>query len=104
MRRCRACRGYPVRWTDDCRRSQASDFRGRLHDSDGRMTTSSYVQAVTEVARAAGNRAQEFFATNLVVDTKADGSPVTIADRLAEQLAREWIAQRFPSDGIVGEE
>lgn len=68
------------------------------------MTTASYTQAVAEVARAAGNRAQEFFATNLVVDTKADGSPVTIADRSAEQLAREWIAQRFPSDGIVGEE
>ncbi len=68
------------------------------------MTTSSYTQAVAEVARAAGNRAQEFFATSLVVDTKADGSPVTIADRSAEQLAREWIGQRFPSDGIVGEE
>lgn len=68
------------------------------------MTTSSYTQAVAEVARAAGNRAQEFFATDLVVDTKADGSPVTIADRSAEQLAREWIAERFPSDGIVGEE
>jgi fructose-1,6-bisphosphatase/inositol monophosphatase family enzyme len=68
------------------------------------MTTSNYTQAVAEVARAAGNRAQEFFSTNLVVDTKADGSPVTIADRSAEQLAREWITQRFPSDGIVGEE
>jgi histidinol-phosphatase len=68
------------------------------------MTTSSYTQAVAEVARAAGNRAQEFFATNFVVDTKADGSPVTIADRSAEQLAREWITERFPSDGIVGEE
>lgn len=63
------------------------------------------MQAVAEVARAAGDRAQEFFfATNLVVDTKADGSPVTIADRSAEQLAIEWIAQRFPSDGILGEE
>jgi histidinol-phosphatase len=62
------------------------------------------MEAVAEVARAAGNRALEFFSTELVVDAKADGSPVTIADRSAEQLAREWIASRFPSDGIVGEE
>ncbi|MFN2602763.1 MAG: inositol monophosphatase family protein [Gemmatimonadaceae bacterium] len=68
------------------------------------MTTSSYMHAVAEVARAAGDRAQEYFATNLVIETKADGSPVTIADRSAEQLAREWIAERFSSDGIVGEE
>ena len=68
------------------------------------MTTSSDMQAVAEVARAAGNRANEFFATKIAVDTKSDGSPVTIADRSAEQLAREWVAQRFPSDGIVGEE
>jgi histidinol-phosphatase len=68
------------------------------------MTMHSYMQAVAEVARAAGNRAQEYFATSLAVDTKADGSPVTIADRSAEQLAREWITERFPSDGIAGEE
>lgn len=68
------------------------------------MTPSSYMEAVAEVARAAGNRALEFFSTALVVDSKADGSPVTIADRSAEQLAREWIEARFPSDGIVGEE
>jgi histidinol phosphatase-like enzyme (inositol monophosphatase family) len=60
--------------------------------------------AVAEVARAAGNRALEFYSTELVVEAKADGSPVTIADRSAEQLAREWIESRFPSDGIVGEE
>jgi histidinol phosphatase-like enzyme (inositol monophosphatase family) len=60
--------------------------------------------AVAQVARAAGNRALEFFSSDLVVEAKADGSPVTIADRSAEQLAREWIESRFPSDGIVGEE
>jgi histidinol phosphatase-like enzyme (inositol monophosphatase family) len=62
------------------------------------------MEAVAEVARVAGNRALELFSTELVVDAKADGSPVTIADRSAEQLARRWIESRFPSDGIVGEE
>lgn len=68
------------------------------------MTSSSDMQAVAEVARAAGKSALEFFSTELVIDAKADGSPVTIADRTAEQVAREWISARFPSDGIVGEE
>jgi fructose-1,6-bisphosphatase/inositol monophosphatase family enzyme len=31
-------------------------------------------------------------------------SPVTVADREAEQLLRARIAERFPDDGIVGEE
>jgi histidinol phosphatase-like enzyme (inositol monophosphatase family) len=68
------------------------------------MTPKSDMQAVAEVALAAGNRALALFSKELVVDAKADGSPVTVADRSAEQLAREWIESRFPDDGIVGEE
>lgn len=68
------------------------------------MTPQSDMQAVAEVARAAGDCALGFFSKELVVDAKADGSPVTVADRSAEWLAREWIESRFPSDGIVGEE
>lgn len=68
------------------------------------MTTQSYLQPVAEVARAAGDCALAYFATDVVVDSKADGSPVTIADRSAEKLARAWIESRFPSDAILGEE
>lgn len=35
---------------------------------------------------------------------KADKSPVTIADRETEQLLRRRILERFPDDGILGEE
>ncbi len=35
---------------------------------------------------------------------KADKSPVTIADRETEQLLRRRILERFPTDGILGEE
>ena len=38
------------------------------------------------------------------MDIKADGSPVTRADREAEQFAREWLAERFPGDAVLGEE
>jgi len=60
--------------------------------------------AVEQVARLAGDIALGYFRSQLVVEAKADGSPVTIADRNAEQAAREWIEKRFPEDGILGEE
>lgn len=40
----------------------------------------------------------------LVVETKADGSPVTAADRLVETALRREIEQAFPAHGIIGEE
>ncbi|MHB1861511.1 MAG: histidinol-phosphatase [Gemmatimonadaceae bacterium] len=62
------------------------------------------LEAVVDVARVAGSVALAHFRTDLVAETKADGSPVTVADRAAERAAREWITRRFPGDGIVGEE
>lgn len=35
---------------------------------------------------------------------KRDGTPVTNADREAEQLLRGWVRERFAEDGLVGEE
>ena len=62
------------------------------------------LRAVEAVARVAGDVAVRHFRTDLRVETKADGSPVTVADREAEQAARAWIASHFPDDEIVGEE
>lgn len=59
---------------------------------------------VAEVARLAGDVALRHYRSNLTVETKADGSPVTVADRAAETAAREWLRDRFPADGILGEE
>ena len=38
------------------------------------------------------------------MDTKADESPVTQADRAAEQAMRKLISQRYPYHEILGEE
>lgn len=38
------------------------------------------------------------------VMTKADGSPVTCADRDAERVMREILLAEYPNDGFVGEE
>lgn len=64
----------------------------------------SYLDAVAELASLAGNFAMSHYGKELLVDVKHDGSPVTVADRGAEELARTWIEKRFPDDGILGEE
>ncbi len=38
------------------------------------------------------------------VETKQDGSPVTVADREAERAIRRVIGEAFPDDAILGEE
>jgi len=56
-------------------------------------------------ARRAGDLTLTFFQRDdLDVELKADASPVTAADRGAEELLRAAIAERFPQDGILGEE
>ncbi len=45
-----------------------------------------------------------FRAAGLVVETKPDRSPVTEADRAAEQAMRALLARERPGDGVLGEE
>lgn len=59
---------------------------------------------VADLARLTGDVALRHYRSNLTVESKADGSPVTAADRAAETAARAWIRQRFAADGILGEE
>jgi histidinol phosphatase-like enzyme (inositol monophosphatase family) len=60
---------------------------------------------VVALVRQAGELTLRWFrATDLVVDEKGDGTPVTAADREVERALREEIAARFPGDAIVGEE
>ncbi|MGH7688034.1 MAG: inositol monophosphatase family protein [Gemmatimonadaceae bacterium] len=62
------------------------------------------LEAVADAARLAGATALPYFHTALDAETKADGSPVTIADRNAERATRDWIGRHFAGDGILGEE
>jgi histidinol phosphatase-like enzyme (inositol monophosphatase family) len=45
-----------------------------------------------------------FFKAQINVESKSDLSPVTIADKKAEELMREMIMREFPAHGIIGEE
>lgn len=56
------------------------------------------------LARGAGDITLDYFRKQPETSTKSDGSYVTIADREAEAYLRKHIAERFPDDGIVGEE
>lgn len=68
------------------------------------MTPGILLEATEALARHAAAVAMRWYRRDVTVDTKGDGSPVTIADREAEQAARAWLAQRFPADGVMGEE
>lgn len=57
-----------------------------------------------ELAWIGGRRTLAYFQTGLVPDMKADGSPVTLADRDAETAMRAILKARYPDHGIVGEE
>jgi len=62
------------------------------------------VEFARRVAVAAGANARRIRAQGITPETKADESPVTIADKDNERLIREAIESQFPDDGILGEE
>ncbi len=51
-----------------------------------------------------GTVIRSYFRTDVKIDSKSDASPVTIADKKAEELMREEIMKEFPDHGIIGEE
>jgi len=58
-----------------------------------------------DLVRRAGELTLEWFRSDaLVVERKPDGTPVTEADKAAEQFLRDEISSRFPDDAIIGEE
>lgn len=56
------------------------------------------------LARESGKIIKEYFRQPISISTKSDESPVTIADKKAEEIMRELIQKNFPDHGILGEE
>jgi myo-inositol-1(or 4)-monophosphatase len=62
------------------------------------------IAAAEAAADVAGAVVRPFFRTGVGADQKADRSPVTTADRTAEQAMRAVLSERFPGHGVLGEE
>jgi histidinol-phosphatase len=71
--------------TDEIRMQALVDFALDATWQAGRVTLGHYQRGVT-------------------AERKADNSPVTVADREAEQLLRELIQRYWPEHGVLGEE
>jgi myo-inositol-1(or 4)-monophosphatase len=62
------------------------------------------VRGAEAAADVAGAVIRPLFRTSIGTDLKTDASPVTLADRTAEQAMRAVLSERFPGHGILGEE
>jgi len=64
-----------------------------------------YREFMIELAERSGDLIRPYFGrAGVAVELKADRSPVTAADRGAEEMMRGLINKRFPDHGIIGEE
>ena len=63
------------------------------------------LQLAVELAEQAGRLTLDYFSRkSLQIFTKRDSTPVTEADRKAEELIRKTITSKYPEDGLLGEE
>jgi len=56
------------------------------------------------LAVAAGERILEIYGTDFTIDTKADNSPVTLADTAAEAIILAGLAESYPDIPVIAEE
>ncbi len=68
------------------KRDEFLNFAANLADRAGEFLREMHARADTEI------------------EIKADGSPVTVADKECERRLRAWIAEKYPAHGVVGEE
>jgi histidinol phosphatase-like enzyme (inositol monophosphatase family) len=66
--------------------------------------TDADIALAERLADAAGEAIRPFFRSRFTLETKADASPVTQADRAAEAAMRAVVAADRPDDGVIGEE
>lgn len=68
----------------------------------------SELKNLTDLALNAVKIAKEsilsFYQNDLLIEWKSDATPVTIADKKAEELMREFLIKEMPGCGFVGEE
>ena len=68
------------------------------------MTLATDIALANRLADAAGAAIRPFFRGEIGLETKGDASPVTLADRAAEEAMRRILTAEVARDGIIGEE
>src|SRR5258705_2973118 len=63
-----------------------------------------FVALAERLADASGKIVRRYFRTSVEIITKADDSPVTIADRETETALRQMVELAYPDHGLIGEE
>ncbi|MDH5748575.1 MAG: histidinol-phosphatase [Rhodospirillales bacterium] len=63
-----------------------------------------FLDLAERMADAAAPVVMKHFRSAMAVDSKADLSPVTLADKEAEDVMRQMILSAWPDHGIIGEE
>ena len=63
-----------------------------------------FLPVALEAAEAARKLIMSYYDGEFDIEIKSDQTPVTIADRGAEQIIRDTISSAFPEHGIFGEE
>ena len=63
-----------------------------------------FVALAERLADASGKIVRRYFRTSVEIITKADDSPVTIADRETETALRQMVKLAYPDHGLIGEE
>ena len=63
-----------------------------------------FLKIALKTAEMAQENILKFFQTGVGVEWKKDNTPVTIADKSTEELAREFWAKETPGFGVIGEE
>ena len=63
-----------------------------------------YLTFAHQLADVAGDVIRPYFGAHGAVENKSDESPVTVADRAAEQAMRRLIETHYPTHAIYGEE
>jgi histidinol-phosphatase len=61
-------------------------------------------ELAVESTQKAGRLALDHFDAGIDVEWKQDKSPVTLADRAAEEFLHKTLLDKFPEDGFLGEE
>ena len=63
-----------------------------------------FLSVAVEAAKSARKLILSYYNGEFDIEIKSDQTPVTVADRGAEQVIRDTIGRAFPGHGIFGEE